>query len=75
MAANLLLAAFACDDETLLDEAMSHTATEGMQDASDEVISHKSCSDPGNAGGKKGGPGVQPGVRRRRDASMNRCFR
>ena len=53
MASHLLAAAFACDDETLLDEAMSHTATEGMQDATDEAISHKSCLDPDNAGGKK----------------------
>ena len=50
MAAHLLAAAFAADesdtdsdgkDEQPLQEAMSHTATEGMLAASDVAISHK----------------------------------
>ena len=68
MSAHLLAAALACDegntfdceaasrdgkDENLVREAMSHTATEGMHAATDEAISHKSCPDPKDAGGKK----------------------
>ena len=68
MSAHLLAAALACDegstseceaasrdgkDENLVHKAMSHTAADGMQDATDEAISHKSCPDPKDAGGKK----------------------
>ena len=35
-------------DKEALQEAMSHTATQGMHDASDEAIGHTSCSDPKN---------------------------
>ena len=68
MSAHLLAAALACDegntfdceaasrdgkDENLVHEAMSHTATDGMHDATDEAISHTSSPDPKDARGKK----------------------
>ena len=69
MLAHLLAAALDCDDcgistdseaatcdtkdEKPLQEAMSHTATEGMHAASDEAISHRSCPDPKEGGKKK----------------------
>ena len=90
MSAHLLAAAFACDEgntfdceaasldgkvENVVHEAMSHTATEGMPAATDEAISHKSCPDPKDGGGKNGHPVVQLVVRRRRRTRSKRCFR
>ena len=74
MAAHLLAAALYCDDsstitdceaaacdrmdENPLQEAMCHTATEGIHVASDAAISHRSCVGPKKGGKKKRQSGV-----------------